>query len=231
MKKAVEIKSEIDKTDSRITELETQLTAQTTTFEGVQQAFIAGKADSDELHAEQSKLTLVSQAVEALKTTYQKLKSAFERQSIEERRGELLKQMTDAANAVEPRIDDYRRARSEFGLIAAQHAEILVAKAEKYRAKQIEFQSIVRELQLTTEQILELGIEQKTLTMAATGFINHPPIGIFTEAVALAENLLMAKLDKQAASKRIVEAKARQAAMSATNAGISKNADSALLEV
>jgi uncharacterized coiled-coil protein SlyX len=212
MKKAVEIKSEIDKTDSRITELQTQLTKQTATFEGVQQAFIAGKSDVNQLHAEQGKMTLLAQGLESLKTMFERLKSAFERQSAEERRGELLKQMTDAANAVEPRIDDYRRARSEFGLIAAQHAEILVAKAEKYRAKQIEFQSIVRELQLTSEEILELGIEQKTLTMAATGFINHPPIE-YGEAIQLTENLLMAKLDKQAASKRIVEAKARQAAI------------------
>ncbi len=43
MKKAIEIKSEIDKTDSRITELETQLTEQTTAFEGIQQAFVSGK--------------------------------------------------------------------------------------------------------------------------------------------------------------------------------------------
>ncbi len=211
MKKAIEIKSEIDKTDSRITQLEGELTAQTTTFEGVQQAFVSGKTGVDELHAEQSKLTLLAQAIEALKTTYQRLKSAFERQSAEERRGELLKQMAFAANAVSPLVDDYRRARSEFGLIAAQHAEILVAKAEKYRAKQIEFQSIVRELQLTSEEILELGIEQKTLTMAATGFINHPPIE-YGEAVALAQSLLAAKLDNQARSKRITEAKARQAA-------------------
>ncbi len=216
MKKAIEIKSEIDKTDSRITELETQLTEQTASFEGVQQAFIAGKAALDELHAEQSKLTLISQAIEALKTTYQKLKSAFERQSIDERRGELLRQMAFAANAVEPLVDDYRRARSEFGLIAAQHAEILVAKAEKYRAKQIEFQSIVRELQLTSEEILELGIEQKTLTMAATGFINHPPIE-YGEAVALAENLLLAKLHKEAAQRRIASAEARQKAAVGVN--------------
>jgi uncharacterized coiled-coil protein SlyX len=211
MKKSNEIKSEIDKTDSRITQLEGELTAQTATFEGVQQAFVSGKTGVDELHAEQSKLTLVSQAVEALKTTYQKLKSAFERQSADERRGELLQQMAFAANAVSPLVDDYRRARSEFGLIAAQHAEILVAKAEKYRAKQIEFQSIVRELQLTSEEILELGIAQKTLSLSATGFINHPAVE-YNEAVALAENLLMAKLGNQARSKRIVEAKARQAA-------------------
>ncbi len=216
MKKAIEIKSEIDKTDSRIAELETQLTEQTTAFEATQKAFIAGNSGLDELHAEQGKMTLLAQGLESLKTIYQRLKSAFERQSTEERRGELLKQMAFAANAVEPLVDDYRRARSEFGLIAAQHAEILVAKAEKYRAKQIEFQSIVRELQLTSEEILELGIEQKTLTMAATGFINHPPIE-YGEAVALAENLLAAKLDTEARSKRVAESKARQNAAVGVN--------------
>jgi DNA repair exonuclease SbcCD ATPase subunit len=210
-KNAAQLESELNQTDSRIRELETERSKQTASFEGVQQAFVSGKTGVDELHAEQSKLTLVSQAIEALKTTYQKLKSAFERQSIEERRGELLKQMTDAANAVEPLVDDYRRARSEFGLIAAQHAEILVAKAEAYRTKQLEYRAIINELQPTDEEIEESKVDQRTRTLASTSHINHAPL-VYGEAVALAENLLAAKLDTEARAKRIASAKARQAA-------------------
>ncbi len=212
MKKAVEIQSEIDKTDSRITQLEGELTAQTATFEGVQQAFVSGKSDVNQLHAEQSKLTLVSQGLESLKAIYQKLKSAFERQSAEERRGELLKQMASAANEVPTLVNDYLETRTEFHEIVSKYAEKLISKGEAYRTKQIEYRAIVAELQPTDEEIAQSGLDQRTRTMAATGFINHPPMGTFTEAVALAENLLMAKLDTEARTKRITQEKARQAA-------------------
>ncbi len=79
MKKAVEIGSELDKTTTRIEQLETELTGQAATFEATQKAFIEGRSDVNQLHAEQSKMTLLSQAIEALRTTYQKLKSALER--------------------------------------------------------------------------------------------------------------------------------------------------------
>ncbi len=231
MKKAIEIKSEIDKTDSRITQLEGELTAQTTTFEATQKAFVSGKTGVDELHAEQSKLTLVSQAVEALKTTYQKLKSAFERQSAAERRAELLKQMAITANQVPTLVDEYLETRSQFHEIVSNYAEKLISKGEAYRTKQLEYRAIINELQPTDVEIAQSGLDQRTRTMAAATYFNHAPMGTFTEAVALAENILAAKLNRAAQVKRTAEAKARQAAMSATNAGISKDADSALLEV
>ena len=209
MKKAMEIKSEVDKTDSRITELETELSEQTTTFEVVQQAFIAGKSDINQLHAEQSKLTLLSQAIEALKATYQKLKSAFEHQSAQERRTELLKQMATAANEVDPLVNDYLKTRSEFHELVSDYAEKLIVKGETYRKKQAEYQSIVRELKPTGAEMQESGLEQKTLTMASATYFNHPPMGTFTEAVALAENLLAAKINKAAQAKRQADFSAR----------------------
>jgi uncharacterized coiled-coil protein SlyX len=202
MKKAMEIKSEVDKTDSRITELETELSEQTTTFESVQQAFIAGKSDIVQLHAEQSKLTLLSQAIEALKATYQKLKSAFDNQSAQERRTELLKQMATTANEVEPLVNDYLQTRNEFNDVVSKYAETLINKATAYRNKQAEYQSIVRELKPTGAEIQESGLEQKTRTMASATYFNHPSTGTFDEAIALAENLLAAKLNRIAQTKR-----------------------------
>jgi len=201
MKKAMEIKSEVDKTDSRITELETELSEQTTTFEVVQQAFIAGKSDINQLHAEQSKLTLLSQAIEALKATYQKLKSAFEHQSAQERRTELLKQMATTANEVEPLVNQYLETRSEFHELVSDYAEKLIVKGETYRKKQAEYQSIVRELKPTGAEIQESGLEQKTLTMAAATYFNHPPLE-YDQVIKTAEMLLAAKLNRIAQNKR-----------------------------
>ncbi len=207
MKKAIEIQSEIDKTDSRIAELQTQFDEQTATFETVQQAFIAGKSDINQLHAEQSKLTLFSQAIEALKATFEKLKSAFETQSGEERRAELLREMTTTANAVQAGVNEYLETRSEFHAVVSDYAEKLIKQASAYRSKQAEYQSIVEELKPTGAEIQ--GIEQKTRTMAEARYFNHESTGTFHEAVALAENLLAAKLSKAAQAKRIAAHHAR----------------------
>ncbi len=202
MKKAIEIKSEVDETDSRIAELQTRFDEQTATFETTQKAFITGKANIDELHAEQSKLTLYSQAIEALKATFEKLKSAFEKQSAQESRAELLKQMAAAANEVEPLVNDYLKTRSEFHEIVSQYAEKLIVKGETYRNKQAEYRAIVSQLEPTGAEIQESGLDQRTRTMAAATYFNHPSTGNFDEAVALAEKLLAAKLNRAAQAKR-----------------------------
>ncbi len=214
MKKAIEIKSELDKTDSRITELENELTAQTASFEATQKAFIDGKADSAKLHAEQSKQTLIEQAIESLRATYQKLKSTFERQSADERRVELLERMRATANEVPSLVDDYLSTRTEFHEIVSKYAEKLIDKGETYRRKQIEYRKIISELEPTDEEIAQCGLEQKTRTMASATYFNHPPMGTFTEAVALAESLLAAQIDKANRRKRIAESNAARAVSS-----------------
>jgi archaellum component FlaC len=204
MKKAIEIKSELDKTDSRITELENELTAQTASFEGVQQAFVEGRSDVNQLHAEQSKITLLSQAINALKATYQKLKSTFENQSADERRSELLERMRATANEVEPLVNDYLTTRTEFHEIMSKYAQKLIDKAEAYRAKQIEYRTIISELEPTDAEIQETGLDQRTRTMAAATYFNHLPIE-YGEVITQAENLLAAKINKAAAAKRTAQ--------------------------
>jgi hypothetical protein len=204
MKKAVEIGSELNKTTTRIEQLETELTGQAASFEATQKAFIEGRSDVNQLHAEQSKMTLLAQAIEALKATYQKLKSAFENQSADERRTELLKQMASTANEVPSLVNEYLETRTEFHEIVSKHAEKLIDKAEAYRAKQIEYRRIVSDLEPTDAEIEGTGLEQKTRTMAATTYFNHPPLE-YGEAITLAENLLAAKLNKEAQAKRRAE--------------------------
>jgi hypothetical protein len=57
-------------------------------------------------------------------------------------------------------------------------------------------------LKPTGEEIAQTGLEMPRRTMAGASFFNHPPMGTFTEAVSLAENLLIAKLNKEAQAKR-----------------------------
>ncbi len=200
--KALEIKSELDKTQSRIAELEMERERQTVAVEATEKAFIDGTADVAKLNDAQGKLSLYERTIESLRATYQRLKTAFENQSEAEARREQIKKMTAAANDVEPLVNDYLQTRNEFNDVVSKYAETLINKATAYRNKQAEYQSIIRELKPTGAEIQESRLEQKTLTMAATSHINHPPMGTFTEAVALAENLLAAKLNRIAQAER-----------------------------
>lgn len=201
MKKAIEIKTEVDKTELRILEFQTQFDEQTASFEATQQAFIAGKSDVNQLHAEQSKLTLISQAIESLKATYQKLKSAFENQSEAEARREQIKKMADAANAVEPLLNDYLKTRNEFNEIVSEYAKTLIDKATAYRNKQREYQTINAKLEPPAANS-EIQINDTARRLASATYFNHPPLE-YGEAVALAENLLAAKINKAAQAKRM----------------------------
>jgi uncharacterized phage infection (PIP) family protein YhgE len=195
------IKSEIDKTDSRIAELEMELERQTASVQATEKAFIDGTADAAKLNDAQGKLSLYERTIESLRATYQKLKSAFETQSAQERRAELLKQMAAAANEVEAGVNQYLETRSEFHTVVSDYAEKLVKRASAYQKKQAEYQSIVSELKPTAAEIQESGLDQKTRTMAAATYFNHEPLE-YGEVISRAENQLAAKLNRAAQAKR-----------------------------
>ncbi len=196
---ANQTKDELDKTELRIAELEAERERQTEAFEATQRAFIEGKVDSDRLHAEQSKQTLLSQTIESLRTLYQRLKTSFENQSEVETRRELLKQMKTTAEEVSPLVDRYLETRNELNDILAKYVKTLVERRESYISKQTEYQRIVAELKPTDEEIQ--AIDQMTRTLAATGHINHPGRE-YDRAINLAEQTLAGKLSDAARAKR-----------------------------
>ncbi|MCA1625040.1 MAG: hypothetical protein LC768_13620 [Acidobacteria bacterium] len=204
MNTATEIKSEIDKTQSRIAELETQRNEQTAAFEAAQQGFIAGKVDSDTLHQQLGKLTLFEQTIESLKAMYQKLKSTFESQSKAEARRTLLDEMKKTAYEVEPKIGEYQKIRAEFDAVCAEYAAKMVVARDAYQNKQAEYRAIVAELEPTNEEIQQSGLDQQTRTRAAATYFNHPPLE-YDRATAEAEGILAAKLHKAVLAKSRAE--------------------------
>ena len=204
--KSKQIKDEMDNTNQRITELEAQQDEQAAVFEAAQQEFIKGKGNLDSLHAEQSKLTLISQTIESLRATYQRLKSSFEEQSEKENRRVLLKQMALAAKEVEPLFNEYLETRKELNDILADYAQKLIDKTSAYRDKQHEYQSIINQLEppATEAELSEIGIDPKTQTLAKTSYINRPPVE-YDQAIVLVEQLLAGKINRAAQAKRNVE--------------------------
>jgi hypothetical protein len=204
--KALEIKTELDKTQSRIEELETERERQTVAVEAAQKAFISGKADVDQLNEAQSKLTLFERTIESLRATYQRLKSAFENQSEAEARREQIKKIIAAANDVGPLYDDYLETRNEFNNIIAEYAETLISKAEAYQVKQAEYQKIMSQ---TNPPVTDAETQLTPIAkrQASATYFNHPPLE-YDQVIVLAENLLKAKISTAAQKKRQAEGQA-----------------------
>ncbi len=209
MTKAIEIQSELDKTQSRIAELEMERERQTAAVAATEKAFIDGTADVAKLNDAQGKLSLFERTIESLKSTFEKLKSAFENQSEAEARREQIKKMTAAANEVQAGVIQYLETRSEFHTVVSDYAEKLVKQASGYQNKQAEYQSIVEQLKPTAAEIQETNLDQRTRTMAAARYFNHAPLE-YGEVIALAERLLAAKLNKAAQAKRTAVYNARK---------------------
>jgi Cu/Ag efflux protein CusF len=214
--KALEIKSELEKTQSKITELETARERQTATVEATQKAFVDGTADVAKLNNEQGNLSLLTQTIESLRSTYQRLTSAFGNQSAAEARREQIKQMTDAANAVEPLVNQYLETRREFNDVVSKYAETLINQATAYQKKQAEYQAINAQLEppATYAEIQEIGLNEKTRTLASATFFNHPPLE-YGEVIARAESQVASRLNKLARGERVAAFHARTNAASA----------------
>jgi DNA repair exonuclease SbcCD ATPase subunit len=198
--KALEIKSELDKTQSRIAELEMERERQTVAVEATQKAFIDGKADVAKLNDAQGELSLYERTIESLRATYQRLKSAFDKQFEADSRGELLERMKAAANDVEPLLNDYLQTRNEFNDVVSKYAETLINKATAYRNKQSEYQTINAQLEPPATNS-EIQISDTARRLASATYFNHPPLE-YSEVIALAENQIAAKINKEARAKR-----------------------------
>jgi DNA repair exonuclease SbcCD ATPase subunit len=197
---AMEIQSEIDKTDLRITELEMERERQTAAVAATEKAFIDGTADVAKLNDEQGSLSILTQTIESLRSTYQRLTSAFGNQSEAEARREQIKKMTDAANDVEPLLNQYLETRNEFNDIVSKYAETLINQATAYQKKQAEFQAINAQLK-TPASNSEIQISDTARRLASATFFNHPPLE-YSEVISRAENQLGSKLNRIAQAKR-----------------------------
>lgn len=195
--KADELKTEIEQTESRITELEAQEIERRQAFETAQEAYVSGKGDLEALHNEQSKLTLVRQAIESLKATGQKLRQAFETQSANERRNRLIKDLVKTANEVEPLVDKYFQSRGEFDELVSKYSERLVSEATDFRTKQREYQSILKQINppATAEELTRAGLSDEARQFATTERFNRPQPAN-PEVIGHAEMIQVNKLNR-----------------------------------
>jgi multidrug efflux pump subunit AcrA (membrane-fusion protein) len=172
MKKLAEIKKELDSTNTRISELETELTRQTATFEATQAAFIADKANLDELHAEQSKLTLLAQAIESLEATANELHSTFNEVTATETRTALIESAKAAAHQAEKLWTEAHTHRLELDDAIGKFAEIYLDKLLLFRAKQKDYMRLRGQVQPNQT----LGLSDELVRLLENNHLNFSPI-------------------------------------------------------
>ena len=112
--KSEEIRNQIEKTNSRILELEPQLTSQTAAFETVQKAFITGKANLDELHAEQSKMLLVETTIASLQIHARQLENELQNALASETRQATISEMKNTIAEAKTSFDSFLNSRIEL---------------------------------------------------------------------------------------------------------------------
>jgi hypothetical protein len=94
--------------------------------------------------------------------------------------------------------------RNDFHDSIRDYAEKLIGKISAYRNKQKEFEQISDQTQLTFKELEQIGLVAESYNIATSKYINYKSFE-YGGVVVLAENLLSAKLNREAQSKERAE--------------------------
>jgi len=196
MKKSNQIENELASTNTRISELESELNQQTATFEATQAAFIGGKANLDALHAEQSKLTLLSQAIESLEATANELRMAFDELAAAEARQNLLESAKAAANEAEKLWSETLACRLALDTKIGEFAGKLVDKLFDFHEKRREYLRLRGQFEPNQTP----GLSNDVVLLLEKNHLNFPAIQ-FGSAVLSAYQTVATEREKQEIAK------------------------------
>jgi len=203
MKKSSEIKTQIEQTNSRISELQPQFDEQLQTFEKTQQAFVSNKINLTEHHHEYSKLMLLETTIKSLLATAQRLELELKSALENEARQSVIAQMkTIAADA-----------RKGFNAFVARHDELdkaarrAIDALENFRGSQNTFAQNFRKLAPNVEsptlvtkynrkdfddvvaELREAGITKESFDLSVNPVLNLPPVEFGERLVTLAKEI------------------------------------------
>ncbi len=200
-KKSNQIKTELDATAKRLSELNEMQKGITGNLETLQAGFIDGKTSLDALQTEQGKLTTLNSSIKALEAKQNELDDAFQKASASETRQALLEKAKVTATEAATFHHEFIEIRNKFHDSIRDYAEKTVEKMSAWRTRQRDFERIANETGLTFKELEELGLNQESYRIATANHINPTPLE-YGDAVNAAVNVLTAKLDRAAQAKR-----------------------------
>jgi hypothetical protein len=216
MKKSPEIKNEIEKTNSRILELEPQLTAQTNVFETTQKAFITGKANLDELHAEQSKMLLVETTIASLQIHERQLEIELKSVVEFEARQATISEMKNTIAEAKTSFDSFLNSRIELneavsramaGLQNFRNLQETFTKQFRQLAPNIEDPSRINkhtrvEHEATLAEVEQSGISKENLDFISRRSLADLPPLFYARVLDTAQQIFDFKKHSDAESQR-----------------------------
>jgi hypothetical protein len=140
--KSHEIKTQIVETNSRILELQPELTSQTDVFQSAQKAYITGKGNLDELHAEQAKMLLVETTLEQLQIHARQLENELAKWLEFERRQATISEMKNTIAEAKTSFDSFLNSRIELN----ESATRAISELQSFRNLQETFTKQFRQL-------------------------------------------------------------------------------------
>jgi hypothetical protein len=205
--KSHELQSQIVETNSRISELEPQLTGQTAAFETAQKAFITGKVTLDAFHTEQAKMLLVETTIDSLQIHERQLELELKSALENEARQTIIEQMKAVANDAQKGFDAFVVRRAELDKAARTAIDAL----ENFRGAQNTFAQNFRKLAPNVESLTSVskytrgefdtvvaeletaGITKESFALAASPVLNLPPLEFGQRLVEVAEQIVTIK--------------------------------------
>jgi acyl carrier protein phosphodiesterase len=203
-KKSNQIKTELDATAKRLSELNEMQKGITGNLETLQQGFIDGKTSLDELQTEQGKLTTLNSSIKALESKQNELHDAFQKASASETRQALLEKAKETAIEAATFHHEFIEIRNKFHDSIRDYAEKTVEKMLAWRGRQKDFERIANETGLTFKELEQLGLTAESYRIATANHINPTPLE-YGVALNTAINFLTTKLDESARAKKRAE--------------------------
>lgn len=189
--KSTEIETELNSTNKRIAELKTQLNEQSTAFETAQAAFVGGKASLDSLHAEQSKLTLVTQAIESLEAKRGELQIELQKATHDESQAEIMNRLKSIADEAEKEFANRETIRLEFDAVISKFAKSLFEASERLGAKAQDFRRKLKQLSPEYQKQARGVINSAAFSLLENGSRNSSNRFEFPDVINTTEMILL----------------------------------------
>jgi hypothetical protein len=199
------IKTELDLTNERLSELITMRDGINTNLQTLQARFINGKIPLGEMEVEQARLNTLDTSIQSLETKRTELQTAFDELTATETRAALIETTRAAANESEKLWNQALNDRRELDDAIGNSAEKFVDKMVEFHAKRKSYLNLRGQLEPTTK-IPE--ISDDAILLLEKNHLNFPPIR-FGLSVQSACEVVEKEREKSELAERQAE-KARQ---------------------
>jgi hypothetical protein len=198
------IKTELDLTNERLSELITMRGGISTNLQTLQDGFVNGKTSLDEVQAEQARLNTLNSSITALEAKQDELHTAFQMASLSESRQNLIESARTTAQQAETLFDEALELRRELDDAIGELAEKFCDKLFEFHEKRKAYVKLRGQFEPNQTP----GLSDDVVLLLEKNHLNFPPIR-FGLSFQAACQVIEKEMEKEEIAERQAE-KARQ---------------------